>query len=165
MGLLDKLKGIKNALTGGGASVRIEVGEALLGQPVPVTVYADVSDQELKINKVYLIIRAEEEIRANDVEVRVNRNIAEDDGNGMDATQRIDVSHEVETYRNEVAISGADTLAPNQNCEWYGEFTIPVHERPTYAGVNCKHSWSIFAGLDAFGNDPDSGWVEFVVKA
>ena len=51
MGLWDKMKGAMNTLTGGGAEVKVEVGEATLGSSFEVVVTAK-AKANIKFSKV-----------------------------------------------------------------------------------------------------------------
>ena len=51
MGLWDKMKGAMNTLTGGGAEVQVEVGEATLGSSFEVVVTAKAKA------KIYLFLK------------------------------------------------------------------------------------------------------------
>ena len=55
MGLWDKMKGAMNTLTGGGAEVQVEVGEATLGSSFEVVVTAKA---KANIMKVYVDVKA-----------------------------------------------------------------------------------------------------------
>lgn len=151
MGLFGKLKGLKNAITGGGATVTVEVGEAHIGQPVPILVKATAT-ADVSANAVYALISATEEATVPDVDV------ARDGG-----VYREDVSTEHQTIDFRVDLTGPQQLQEGQEYAWEGSFTIPPDARPSFYGQLIKHGWYIQAGLDARGNDPDSGWIEFHV--
>lgn len=156
MGLMDKLKSFKNAITGGGASVRVEVQDAVIGQPFQIKVYADVSDADLKIDNVYVKIRSRETIVARGV------NVAHRQGDGY-TSRREDVRQHHTTFEQNFTVTGATVLEANSNNEWSHEFTIPQGCVPSFNGQQADHNWEIYAGLDARGNDPDSGWQTFRV--
>jgi len=153
MGFFSRLKSMAQAVTGGGAKVHLEVIEPTLRSPFIVRISAEVSDNDLEINKVYLLIRAEEEV------VIHNLDIATREGDGV-SVRNEDVKAETETLRLEIEVSGSETLEANQTYEWECEVTLPDDALPTFHGINAHHAYAMQAGLDCFGNDPDSGWLE-----
>ncbi|MCK5805271.1 MAG: hypothetical protein KAI66_20745 [Lentisphaeria bacterium] len=162
MGLLDKLKSVRRIISGSGAEVTVEVGKALVGERAPVVVRAKVGESELKISAVYLLVRGCEEVlvEAEAMRQRITQMEAE---MHPEATLDDEVFME-ETFSIRVDIAGEQQLAANGEYEWTGELEIPGDALPSYLGRRCAHIWRIQAGLDAFGNDPDSGWVEFTVE-
>ncbi|MCG8417382.1 MAG: hypothetical protein MJE77_05495 [Proteobacteria bacterium] len=149
MGLFDKIKGIKNAVTGGAADVAVEVGQADTEQPIPVRVTAR-AKADFKINRVYLLIRAHEEALVRDVDI-------ERDGRVSSETVR----GEYETCKLEIEVAGSQELQEGEEYTWECEVNLPGDANPSFSGETIRHLWSVQAGLDARGNDPDSGWVEF----
>ena len=147
---------LADAVTGGGVKVGLQWSEAALGKPVEVKVTAVVADRDRDIAGVYLLILADEKVIVHNVKIfeRIGDQIQE---------KIEDVTETVTTFSQKVALAGAQTLKAGQNCEWTGSFVIPADKRPSYTGVNAKHAWQIKAGLDAKGNDPDSGWFEIPV--
>jgi hypothetical protein len=146
MGLWDKVKGAVQSVTGGAADVRIEVGEATLGEDISVSITAT-AKADLKIDKVYLLVRAYEEAEVRDVD--------------HDGVERVHNSHE--TFNDRIDVAGAHELANGQSHTWEVTFTIPTSANPTFDGHMISHTWQVQAGLDTFGNDPDSGWKNFEV--
>lgn len=154
MGFMDKLKSIKNAITGGSADVSLEIGEASLGGSTPVRITAVIGDADLKIDKVYLKVRSRESVFVRNIPVAVERSDYVD-------VRRQDVEQDIDLYKERHEISGKEVLNANETYTWEGELTLPSDAKASYYGEQAKHVWEAFAGLDAFGNDPDSGWVEF----
>ena len=153
MGLFDKIKSAAKFITGGGATVTLEVNEPTLEEPFTVRIHAQVADADLNINRVYLKIRSVEEVTVRGVLVA--------DGPDSDlAPERRDVSQEVETFRQEFDVSGPQELSAEKAYDWEVEISLPEGLSPTYYGQNAEHCWYFMAALDARGNDPDSGWVE-----
>jgi len=66
---------------------------------------------------------------------------------------------------NEERIDQADerTLKPGERAEWTLRVILPADAKPSSYEEHRRHAWHIQAGLDAVGNDPDSGWIEFKV--
>lgn len=172
MGLFNKIKAAGRALTGGAAEVHVDLPDDIsLGAPFTVTVRANIDDQALKIDGVYLLVRAVEqlEIDREQFEVRSDRMEVLDDDWGNEVP---DSSEGPNNYRGEeetcdlrIAVAGAAELEANQTYTWETEVRLPAGSLPTYIGRSARHVWMIQAGLDAFGNDPDSGWIEFQVRA
>ena len=54
-------------------------------------------------------------------------------------------------------------LQPNERKEFEADITLP-HGQPSYHGRAVHHEWQIRGRLEAFGNDPDSGFKTFEVK-
>lgn len=153
MGFWDKVKSAGSALTGGGAIVRVFVdGEPILGEPFHVIVSAEMK-KDMKVNKIYLYVRAYEEVRADGVEIEYE--------NGRQEVEREMMHKIVDTFNTEIVVDGSQELEGGETYEWTVEVNIPTDYNGTYRGVHAKHEWMVYAGLDAFGNDPDSGWVGF----
>lgn len=151
MGLWDKVKSAKNFITGGGATVTLQVGQAQLGAPIPVLVQASVADAPLSVARVYIIARAEESIRMT---------VRDRDDPG----DRDRVSENNDTFRQEFPITGPLQLEANSQHEWQGQIQLPESCQPTYVGHHANHTWKFQAGLDVKGNDPDSGWIEVHIR-
>lgn len=148
MGLFSKLK---NAVTGGAAEVSVEVGEATTDAPFEVRVHARAAS-DVKYRRVYLSIQAFEEAVVHEVPV------AHDHGIVVES-----VEGEHQTCNLEIDVDGPGALAAGEEREWVVEVELPEGARASYAGETIAHSWRCLAALDAFGNDPDSGWLEFEV--
>lgn len=147
------LKNLINKITGGGAKVSIEIDEAVLCEPFVVKVFAEVGDADLKIDKVYLYVKSTERARFDNVEMRDHR--------GELYTQDMEFGNEA--FRQNFVVSGPEVLKANQTYEWEIQIELPEEAAPTFIGRNIQHVWEFYAGLDAAGNDPDSGWVIFDV--
>lgn len=148
MGLFSKIKNAKNFITGGGAEVQVSVPQASLHQPFAVNVAAQVKDGEMKINKVYLKVRAVEKVTVHKVQTE----------NG-----KRDVHETVETCSLQVDVAGAQVLNAEAPGQWQATVAIPQGSLPSFQGRNATHTWQVCAFLDKSGNDPDSGWVDFQV--
>ena len=153
MGFFSRLT---SAITGGSAKVHLEIEEPALREPFIVKITAEVGDNELEISKVYLWVRAEEEVEIHDIDIAVR------EGDGV-LVRNENVKAETETLRLEIEVSGEETLDGGQTYEWECEIVLPEDALPTFHGVNAHHVYTVQAGLDCFGNDPDSGWVEIEV--
>ncbi len=144
MGLFDKLKSMKNAITGGAAKVTLSVDDDLeIGKPFNVHITAQ-AKADVNISSVYVLLRSREETHATDDSGRISKDIVG--------------SYDVCEIRFDV--SGPQELKNGENYEWDAEITVDEDEyNPTFQGEIMEHVWEIQAGLDAKGNDPDSGWL------
>jgi hypothetical protein len=150
MGLWGKLKGAVNAMTGGSATVKLEIGEATLGEDIGFRVIAE-ANADVSISSVYLLVRAIEEAEVRDVDYDFN-----------DGHRRIERVHgSYETFKGRFEVADGQELTEGETYEWEGTFTVPDSENPSFDGTMISHTWQIQAALDATGNDPDSGWLNF----
>ncbi len=154
MGIFDKIKDAKNAVTGGAADVSMEVADSNLeiGKPTKVKVTVVSLDSEVKSEGIFVDILGREH---GDLRVKHQCRC----GTRLDYTETIGKN----TYKNEIPMCGAFTLRNNQTKVVEGEISIPVGQQPTYIGT-LKHEWSVRGRLEAFGNDPDSGFQKIHVR-
>ncbi|MEN7549279.1 hypothetical protein AAG747_15250 [Rapidithrix thailandica] len=159
MGFFDKLKQVKNMVTGGGAVVNVAPANQISdgNEPVSLTISCQVKDADLSVRNVYLKVKAIEEVVARDIDIA-----REEDGELRRYQE--DVSNTVETYSTEIQVAGAETLEANQSYEWTVDLEVPANINGTYRGRNATHEWKVYAGLDVSGNDPDSDWVTIEIK-
>jgi len=136
-------KDLKNKVTGGAATVRVNIPSARRGQAVPVVVQATAKANG-KVSAVYLLVRATE-----NAELRNSSNEK--------------VSGSKVSYENRVMIAGAQELKEGETYSWEGSVELPASAHPTLRGTIIHHQWEVQAGLDMPGNDPDSGWQAFDV--
>ncbi len=152
MGFFDKVKGAVNKLTGGGAKVTITCEGDKLSETVKVNITAVVKDAPIDIKKVYLRVKSVEKVTIP------KREISSD--------QPFDVHLEKEIFNvMEFEAAPAQTLEGGQTYNWTYEVNIPQQPnvKATYLGNYVSHEWMFYAGLDAKGNDPDSGWVSQIL--
>ena len=147
MGLWDKVKGAVRSMTGGGATVTVEVKEITLAQPFSVRVTA-VAKADLEVSSIYLSFRAIEHAEVRDVDY--------DYGDGHHHIEYIEGTHT--TYSEKFVIGQKATLTEGQTQSWDAEVTLPESANPSFDGHIMSHQWTVMAALDCFGNDPDSGW-------
>jgi len=150
MGFFSKLK---NAVTGGSARVHVETTEIVLGQPFEVKVTA-AADADLKFSRVYVYLQSFEAAMVHEIPV------AEPHGVVVQT-----VEGEFQTVNIQLDVHGPGELAAGDEAEWIAEVDLPENAMPTFQGETVGNHWRIMAGLDAFGNDPDSGWIEVEVCA
>jgi len=151
MGLFDKLKAAKNAITGGGATVTVEVTQATRGQEVAVKVGAT-AKAAMHIDKVYVLIRGQERAELKDT-----------DWEGGERHKEI-IRGRRTSYETRVDLAEAQDLEEGQEYSWEGSFSVPYDAMPTVEGTMISHKWEVQGGLDKKGNDPDSGWQQFEVR-
>jgi len=145
MGFFDKIKGAVNAVTGGGAKVTIEYNPpvAFPGEPIFVRITATSSGGEVKSGGIFVDVQGTEHVALNK-------------GAAANVHEPIRVSNS--TFSNAFPIAPGFVLAPNETKMFEGSFPFP-HGMPTYEGPCAEHEWSIRGRVEAFGNDPDSGFV------
>ena len=136
-------KDLKNKITGGAATVRVNVPNARRGQSVPVKIEATAKANG-KVAAVYVLVRG--------VEAAEWRDGTEKVGNSKVG------------FETRVNIAGAQEIKEGQTYTWEGNFDLPMTANPTLRGSLINHTWEIQGGLDMPGNDPDSGWQSFEVQ-
>ena len=152
MGFWDKVKGAVQSVTGSAAKVDIAIGDATIGETCSVRIEAT-SRSDLDVAEVYVEIRSVEQAEVRDVDYH--------HGNG---SQRIEyIQAENQTFKQRFKISGPGSLSEGETRTWEGGFIIPDSVNPTFEGEMISHHWEVLAGLDVYGNDPDSGWLRFDV--
>lgn len=150
-------KGLKNLVTGGGAEVGLEVGDAVRGTHMPVKVTAAIGDSDVEVAKIYVRLRATEEIDIPDVAVLDER------GSGKGKIER-GLKRQHQVHDQEIQVAGAQTLKAGESYAFEGVAPIPATAPPTFSGRYSQIRWRITAGLDKKGNDPDSGWTDLDVQ-
>lgn len=151
MGLFDKLKQAANFVTGGGATVQVTPlkGEFNRNESIKIKITAQVKDAPISVSNVYLEIKSKESVNVKKMINGKNETI-HDEHTGF--------IHKV------TVITSEQELNANQSYEWEAELSLPSNAQPTYHGSMCHHIWQIKAGLDVKGNDPDSGWIELLIR-
>ena len=150
-------KGLVNFVSGGGAEVGLEAGDAVRGQAMPVKVTATIADSDVEVRKVYVRLRATEEIDIPDVTVM------DESGRDKGKTRR-GLERREQTHDQEIQVAGPQTLKAGESYTFEAEVPVPLGVPPSFAGRYCRHEWRITAGLDKPGNDPDSGWTLLEVR-
>ena len=142
MGFFDKVKSMVNAVTGGAATVTIQLQQACVfpGESVSVRITATSTGAEVQSKGVYVDVYAEERVSIKD-----------------DSTNQ-DINKSKTTTQQTILIAPAFVLAPNETKSFEGSFTFPQEVLPTFAGSLCQHVCQIRGRIEAFGNDPDSGY-------
>lgn len=153
MGFFDKVKAMKNAMTGGAAKVYLDSDPVTFDEPFKVRIRVQVDDAPLKINRVYLYVKGEERVEVPDFDFEYDI-----DGNSHRTSETVRASEE--TVDLDISVAEGQELEANESYEWEVEVELPSHAPAFYRGRFCEHVYTAYAGLDAFGNDPDSGWVD-----
>jgi len=154
----EKIKTVKNFITGGGASVFIELlNTPRLGGPLYVRVRAKVGDQDLKATAVYLCVQSIEKIHVH------NRGFHVSIGKRAPARQA-DTRRRTITWEIETIIEPIDGLEANGAFIWDGVVNLPLDGSATYHGTYAKHIWRVRGGLAVSGTHPKSSWFEFRIK-
>ncbi len=151
MGIFDKLKAAAAAVTGGAAQVTIEYEPRLAfpGDAIRVKVIVTAAGAEVKSGGVFVDLRAEEQIRVPRSAVAMQ---TKDSLRSMG-----DIRTERSTFEQAFQIAPV-VLAANETKQVEGTVQVPSAVEPSYRGPHAEHRWEIRGRLDAFGNDPDSGW-------
>jgi len=144
MGFMDKLKAAAQAVTGGAARVSIEYQPPVCfpGDTVQVKVTATSTGAELQSQGVFIDLRGQEWVHLTRMEAMTDK----------------DVNSTKTTYETSMQIGQLFTLGANETKTWEGAITVPAAIQPSYQGVYSRHQWEIRGRIEAFGNDPDSGW-------
>jgi len=153
MGFFDKMKAMKNAVTGGAAKVYIESEEVSYTDSFKITVQAKIGDTNIKASNVYVTIEGNEEIEVPDVDV-----IYDDEGDSYRKREIVYASHRTLDLKFEIAEE--QVLEANQTYQWEVDIELPENAPSIFKGRYAEHTYRAMAGIDCFGNDPDSGWIE-----
>lgn len=148
MGIFDKVKGALNAVTGGAAKVQFLFGPAIMfpGEQVEVGLSAASTGQEVQSKGVFIDLSATELVDFKD-------------GSGNH------VRYQEQTFYREIQVAPAFTLGPGESRQFQIVFLLPVEARPSFAGKLSRNQWQIRGRVEAFGNDPDTGWIDTRVGA
>jgi len=144
MGLMDKLKAAAQAVSGGAARVSVEYQPAVVfpGDSIQVRVTATSTGAELQSKGAYVDLRGQEWVHLTRTEAMTDK----------------DVNTSKTTYETAIQIGQPFTLAANETKTWEGTVQVPPAVQPSYMGAYSRHQWEIRGRIEAFGNDPDSGW-------
>ncbi len=147
MGLLDKMKSAASAVTGSSAKVSIEyqlkpmrAGETL---PVKVTVVNSVG-KEVKSGGVFVDIYATE---SGQVKCK-------------HCGQMTEIKNE--NVKQAIPVGPAFVLQPGETKVFEANISIPGGQ-PSYNG-QISNIWKIRGRMEAFGNDPDSGFQTIEIR-
>lgn len=152
MGLLGKMK---NAITGGGANVTIEypTNSVKPGEKIHVKVTVTSTGSSFKTKGVFVDLKGEEHGSVT------GSNRCDKCGD----YDKVRLQFHNTTYDSAIPLSGGFSIGESETKNFEGDITIPSNAQPTYFGT-VKHEWSIRGRVEAFGNDPDSGFQPIIVK-
>ena len=142
MGFMDSLKSMVNSVTGGSATVTIQLQQACVfpGEPVSFKITARSNGAEVKSKGAYVDIFAEEKVSL------------------VDETTKQEINRARTTIQQTIQVAAAFVLAPDEVKEFTGTFEFPANALPTFAGAFTQHRCQLRGRIEAFGNDPDSGY-------
>jgi sporulation-control protein spo0M len=146
MGFLDKMKSVGTAMTGGAAKVSLEYPHKTLmpGESIQVRVTVVSMGKEVKSGGVFVDIHAVEHGQVK----------------CMTCQKMVNVNND--SVRHAIAISPAFILQPGETKTFESTIQIPSGQ-PSYHGT-VSNEWKIRGRLDAFGNDPDSGFQTIEIR-
>jgi len=131
MSIIDRMKGALHSVTGGGAEVTLEhTGTFAAGQTLKVKVGVTAAANELKSGGVFIDLQ----------------------GKGKGTLGQVTGTVLAEK-KHELKIAEGFTLAAKESKSFEADVTVP-------ADVSADHDWEIRARVEAFGNDPDSGFKD-----
>lgn len=150
MGFLDKLKGAVQGMTGNAAKVTVEFSPpfAFPGDTVTARVTATSNGRDVESKGIFIDLRGYEEVKLPK-------------GSHANQTDHIDVTKT--TVENIQQIAPAFVLAANETKQVEGTFQLPGSLPPSYQGSHATHKTHLRARLEATGNDPDTGYLEYRV--
>lgn len=148
MGIIDRVKGALNAVTGGAVRVQFLFGPQVMfpGEPVEVGVSAASTGQRVESKGLFVDLSATESV-----------DFKEPSGGH--------IRHQEQTFYREIQVAPAFELEPGETRRFQAVFLLPAEARPTFTGKLSKNQWQIRARVEAFGNDPDTGWIDTRVGA
>jgi len=132
----------------------VECDPLVFATPMSVKIKVQTKDSAVKIDRVYLKIKGEEKVEVQNTDLYRNQN-----SKHINYTETVRASYI--TVERDLTVADAQELEANSPYEWTCKIELPADAPPVYRGVICKHTYYLQAGLDCFGNDPDSGWIEF----
>lgn len=150
MGFFDKLKGAMNFVSGGAAKVSVEWSPPIAypGEPVQVRITVASTGPAIKSGGVFVDVAAHEQLN-------IPPNTLPQQGQA--------IAHQAQTFSHTFQIAPAFQLGPNEMRQFEGQLTLPPQAQPTYDGPLADHDWGMRGRVEMTGNDPDSGFVKFVV--
>jgi hypothetical protein len=146
MGLFSAIKGAVQAVTGGAARVTIEFpAMACAGDEVQLRVTCTSTGGEVKSQGVFVDLWGCEKVQIKG-------------GSEKPSGEKQDVNVTNNTFSQAFQIAGPLVLGAGETREFTGAIRIPASLQPSYNGVHAQHEWSLRGRLEAWGNDPDSGY-------
>jgi hypothetical protein len=150
MGFFDKVKALKNMVTGGAAEVKISAENFCIGTPFNVEITVKTDDAPVKIDRGYLYVRGIREYPVIEI-----RRTETPEGIFEEEYETTDYD---ETYDFDFDFIPEQELPANKTLNYSVEVLIPEGSMDIFDNGAERHYYKFLAGLDTFGNDPDSGW-------
>lgn len=159
MGLMDKMKNLKNSVTGDWATVSVHFEDPVSrGGALKATADVTVKNTAITIESVIVEVRCEEIIDIPNATVWESGSTT----SARSATGRATASETV--VDKEIKAAGPQELAAGSSSTYTAEVPIPTTAPPSMVGRNVRYEWQVRARLDMKGNDPDSGWQTLQVS-
>ena len=151
------------------------MGQAERGEAIPVVVQVVVADGNVDIKSVYVLLRGIETMKLDPTKLRgasgqlgtlgdPSRLAGQAMGQSMGMGQGRLIEHAEESFSGRVDLAGQQTLQAGQTYEFEGQIRLPGGAQGTFQGKHIAHKIQLQAGIDAAGNDPDSGWIDVLVS-
>lgn len=154
MGLMDSLKSATDFITGGAAEVSVHCKEFNVYEPIHVRIHVTVDQRDIHPEEVYLYVAGIHEQKYTEIEEYY------DEHGHLDSRA---VEHvERETFHNvKISVASKPRLDSGQSYSYEVEIEIPEECPEPFIANGERVYYSLFAGLDLPGNDPDSGYLYF----
>ena len=151
MGLLDKLKKLKNKVTGGGAEIELFLPEyCRLREPIKGSIYIKVDEYEIEVLSLKVVITYKEKIKLR---------VSTYNSSGSPTTKTVN-KHSV-LFEKEIVFDTEPFLAENSELELEFECLLPPEVLPSIEGEKSKFVWEAQAFLERDGKDNRSKSIEF----
>jgi hypothetical protein len=156
MGVFSALKGMVQAVTGGAAQVMIECDPAAVpGGELRVRVTCTSTGGEVKSQGVFVDLLGSEQVKVPAAAATQPQTAGAMPGGQQPAK---DVETSYVSFSQSFQIAPPLVLGPGETRQFEGTVRLPQNIQPTYIGRHAQHSWQIRGRLEAWGNDPDSGY-------
>ncbi|PCJ16672.1 MAG: hypothetical protein COB02_15720 [Candidatus Cloacimonadota bacterium] len=152
MGFFDKLKAVKNMVTGGAAKVDVKIIDFCIGDFFEVEVKVLVDDVDISMENVYLTVEGWHIVNGVRIEI-------EEDENGYPYERPVEFTREEQTYKSKCEVAQKTDLKANKSYKWIEKILIPEGSMGCFDNGSERHYYRFCAGVDVVGNDPDSGWI------
>lgn len=160
MDIFDK---VKSVVTGSSAKVTLDVIEPVFGKPFTINIKAKIGDEDLKIDGVFLEVKA---IKLNIEKGSIGQRVGEKIN---DVVKKIDTGERVkriyddlratQTFTMRMLIDDAQELEEEKEYLWTKEILLPPDGKASYITDKEAHKWQFLAELDTFGVNPTTDWI------
>jgi hypothetical protein len=164
MGLFGAIKGMVQSVTGGAARVSIECEPvAFPGEELRVRVTVTSTGGELKSQGVFVDLLGNEQVKVPAAALSQSQGPQSHTmgsptpaPGSQSPAKDFEVSHV--SCSQSCQIAPPLVLGAGESRQFEGTVRLPHGIQPSYAGRHSQHSWHIRGRLEAWGNDPDSGY-------